>query len=85
MEPAQFREYWGVTNEELAQLTGWSLDSVNHWFATGTNKRPVPSAARNLLAMIHSKWQEWQAEETLPAQVEEIYLNVIARKRASEP
>jgi len=80
VSPSEFRDYWGVSNEEIALLTGWSLDSVNHWFANGNSKRAVPPSGTVLLATIHTLWLSWEAASDLPPQIEEIYRLVKERR-----
>lgn len=73
---------WGVSRQELSELLGISLSTINHWFSDGSSRRSVPQDVKILLAQTHATWLKWKAEEDyLPQHIHSLYELAIARKR----
>jgi DNA-binding transcriptional regulator YiaG len=54
MSPEEFLDNWDVSPQELAQIAGTSLTTVNHWFSEGA-RSPQPYH-KFRLALIHRRW-----------------------------
>lgn len=81
MHPKEFKEYWGITHNQIAQLLGTSEDTVKQWFREAREIQPTP-AVESALDQWHVRFLTWKAEEEhLPLEAREIYLYAIARLR----
>jgi transcriptional regulator with XRE-family HTH domain len=78
MNPGNFIEKWGVTRQELAQLTGKSVETVNRWFSD----REPGSEIITLLSSIDLEWTIREALDKLPSHIWAIYELAKARKEA---
>jgi len=76
MHPAKFVEKWGVSRQELSQLTGKSVETVNRWFSD----REPGTEIFTLLSSIDLQWTILDALEKLPTQIRAIYDLVKARR-----
>ena len=76
MEPQKFIEKWGVSRQELGQLTGKSVETVNRWFSD----REPGADTLTLLASIDLQWTVREALDKLPTHLWAIYELAKARK-----
>lgn len=63
MHPREFKEYWRLTNPELADLIGTTVDGVQHWFRKENPITP-PQAVLNHLAILHTIFLAWEAQDS---------------------
>ncbi|MBD0388648.1 MAG: hypothetical protein ICV54_19625 [Nostoc sp. C3-bin3] len=54
MTPEEFLANWDVSAQELAQIAGTSVSTVNHWFTE--NARSPQPYHKFRLALIHRRW-----------------------------
>lgn len=81
MHPKDFKEYWQLTNSELAELLGFSVDGVNHWFRQEKPADP-PQSIQIQLDLWHVQFLTWQNEEAhLLLQARDIYQKSAQRRR----
>ena len=78
MQPAKFVLKWGVTRQELSQLTGKSVETVNRWFSD----REPGTEIITLLSSIDLEWTIRESLDKLPTHIWAIYELVKARKGA---
>jgi hypothetical protein len=80
MHPKKFVEKWGITRQELAQISGKSLETVNRWFSD----REPGAETKTLLSAVHAAWTTREALDTMPSHIWAFYELVKAR-RATKP
>jgi len=52
MTPENFRDKWGVTHQQIAQICNRSVPNVGFWFSLGMNRRtPTHDDLRHLALM----------------------------------
>jgi hypothetical protein len=54
MSPEEFLASWDVSAQQLAQIAGTSITTVNHWFSEDA-RSPQPYH-KFRLALIHRRW-----------------------------
>lgn len=76
MEPKVFRDRWGFSNAQLAELLGQSVGTVNFWMVkdSGKSHRPCPEETQKRLAEIDCLLKQL---EHFPAHILRFYLEHI--------
>lgn len=58
-----FAQKWAIHRDELADLVGRNIHTVNHWFSGGDSGKDMPEDVKHRLRFIDHLWSKWQRQD----------------------